>query len=135
PPAGMPPPRKGALLPRASVYNRTVREMIAKQNVCAPGTAAPVSGRYEELNVLGAASGVVIEVAEGDVLPKLPRGCTWRQAPRPRVAEMTTADLLVRAAEYRRMAATATTLEVRQSLLGLAQRFEDAARKREGGSD
>lgn len=51
-------------------------------------------------------------------------------AKRPCLSEMSPADLLARAVEYRRMAATATTAEVRDALLRIAKRLADMARDR-----
>jgi hypothetical protein len=44
-----------------------------------PGTRAPVTGHYEELNVFGALTGRVERVCQGEHLPLGPRGFTWRQ--------------------------------------------------------
>ena len=44
-----------------------------------PGECAPMNGHYEELNVLGARTGKVLHVQQGELLPKAPRGFTWRQ--------------------------------------------------------
>jgi hypothetical protein len=44
-----------------------------------PGTHAPVSGRYEELNVFGTPTGKIEHVREGEQLPHAPRGFSWRQ--------------------------------------------------------
>jgi hypothetical protein len=97
-----------------------------------PGTPAPVTGQYEELNVLGAPTGVVIDAQQGVPLPSLPRGFTWRLTSRQGVADMSVAELLAKAAEYRRMAATASTVEVRDALFRLAERFETIAQERSG---
>lgn len=43
----------------------------------APGTTAPASGTYEQLNVLGAVTGVRLTIAKGQALPPAPRGFTW----------------------------------------------------------
>jgi hypothetical protein len=43
-----------------------------------PATRAPAAGVYEQRNVLGAATGVRISVAQHDALPTAPRGFTWR---------------------------------------------------------
>ena len=43
-----------------------------------PGAQAPVTGRYEELNVLGSRTGLAVYAKEGDRLPVLPRGFMWR---------------------------------------------------------
>jgi hypothetical protein len=45
---------------------------------------------------------------------------------------MSIAELRLRAAEYRRMATTATTVEVRDGLLRIAKRLIDIASRREG---
>jgi hypothetical protein len=43
-----------------------------------PGRRAPVTGRYEELNVFGSPTGRVEHVREGERLPHGPRGFSWR---------------------------------------------------------
>ena len=43
-----------------------------------PGTRAPETGHYEELNVFGSSTGRVEHVREGERLPLAPRGFTWR---------------------------------------------------------
>ena len=100
-----------------------------------PGIPAPNTGRYEELNVLGSPTGLAIEVREGQLLPRLPRGCAWRLVARQTIAEMSVAVLRARAAEYQRMATTATTVETRDGLLRIAKRFLDIASKREHAGD
>jgi len=42
-----------------------------------PGMSAPVTGTYEQLNVLGTATGMRIIVKQGEPLPAAPRGFTW----------------------------------------------------------
>ena len=44
-----------------------------------PGDHAPVTGRYEELNVFGARTGNVHHAREGEPLPSAPRGFLWRR--------------------------------------------------------
>jgi hypothetical protein len=44
-----------------------------------PGTHAPTTGRYEELNVFGSRTGRIEDVREGEKLPSAPRGFSWRQ--------------------------------------------------------
>jgi hypothetical protein len=43
-----------------------------------PGEPARHTGEYEELTVLGARTGWSYYVREGEPLPSLPRGFTWR---------------------------------------------------------
>jgi hypothetical protein len=43
-----------------------------------PGAPAPATGRYAELNVLGARTGRVQHVVKGDSLPGAPLGFSWR---------------------------------------------------------
>ena len=43
-----------------------------------PGTRAPETGLYEELNIFGSSTGRVEHVREGERLPLAPRGFTWR---------------------------------------------------------
>ena len=44
-----------------------------------PGDAAPASGRYELLNIFGTATGEAVAAGEGERLPAVPRGYSWRQ--------------------------------------------------------
>ncbi len=46
---------------------------------------------------------------------------------RPRLSDLTPAELRARAMKYRAMAATATTADVRDALIRLAVRFEEMA--------
>ncbi len=48
---------------------------------------------------------------------------------RRRPSQQTAAELLARAAEYRRMAETATAPDVRDALIRLAERFESLAKE------
>jgi hypothetical protein len=48
-----------------------------------PGERARHLGQYYELNVFGAPTGRTIEVEEGERLPVLPCGFTWRHVPTP----------------------------------------------------
>jgi hypothetical protein len=45
-----------------------------------PGSNAPATGRYEQLNVFGTPTGRLAHVREGEQLPSAPRGFTWRRA-------------------------------------------------------
>jgi hypothetical protein len=49
------------------------------------------------------------------------------------ISDRTAEELLARAAEVRRMAETATTFDVSEALLRLAERYEAAAVERETG--
>lgn len=93
-----------------------------------PGDRAPGSGEYEELNVFGTPTGRVAAVAKDEELPAAPRGFTWRP-----LAEHSIDELRARAAEDRRMAGTATTASVRDSLRKLGERFDALANRRESG--
>jgi hypothetical protein len=93
-----------------------------------PGEPAPCSGAYEELNVFGTATGRVAVVAKDEALPSAARGFSWRP-----LSERSSAELRARAAEYRRMAATARTETVMESLRQLAERFDALADQRERG--
>jgi hypothetical protein len=95
-----------------------------------PGTPAPLTGRYQRLTIAGVPAGMAIHLQQGDPLPELPRGFTWRFVARPPIADMSGADLSARAAEYRQMAATATSVQTRDALLRIARRFQDAAADR-----
>lgn len=65
-------------------------------------------------------------MAEGDQLPPAPRGFTWRP-----LAERSATELREEAARYRRMAQTATTRDVMESLRKVADRLEALADQRE----
>ena len=52
---------------------------MAERQEHQPGTQAPATGRYEQLNIFGTPTGVVEHVREGERLPDAPRGFTWRQ--------------------------------------------------------
>ena len=91
-----------------------------------PGARVPAAGPYEELNVLGASTGKVIVVQQGDALPPAPRGFTWRP-----LRQRSPNELRDRAQEYGRMAATASTPEIRDALLRLGRRFADLAAEKD----
>ncbi len=99
-----------------------------------PGTPAPVAGSYQELNIFGVPTGAAVYSAKGALLPRLPRGFRWRFVARPLISEMSAADLLARAADFQRMAATAATVETRDALLRIAKRFKVAAEKATGAA-
>ena len=92
-----------------------------------PLSPAPHTGIFEEVNVFGSATGGAAFVTEGDALPAAPRGFTWRP-----LGTLSVAELRQRAEEYRRMADTARTAQVKEGLLRLAERF-DALADRRGG--
>ncbi len=92
------------------------------QNEFAPGSLAPRSGLFEEVNVLGTPTGVITVQDEGEPFPGAPRGFMWRP-----LAELSASHLRAQAARYRRMAATATTEPVMASLLRVAERLEATA--------
>ena len=75
------------------------------------------TGGYRRPTAAGVPAGTAIHVKRGALLPELPRGFTWRFVPRPRIAQMSRADLSARAAEYRQMAATATNVQTPDALL------------------
>ena len=93
-----------------------------------PGDRAPGSGEYEELNVFGSPTGRVAAVVKDEELPTAPRGFTWRP-----LAELSIDELRARAADYRRMAGTATVASVRASLHRVAERLDSLADRRKGG--
>jgi hypothetical protein len=91
-----------------------------------PGARAPLTASYEELNVLGARTGKVIVAQEGNDLPSAPRGFTWR----PQLRRLAT-ELRDLAQQIRRVAATATPLETRDSLLRLSRKIVALAAENE----
>jgi hypothetical protein len=52
---------------------------MAERQEHQPGTHAPMTGHYEELNIFGTLTGRVEHVHEGECLPNGPRGFTWRR--------------------------------------------------------
>jgi hypothetical protein len=52
---------------------------MAERQEHQPGTHAPVTGHYKELNVSGTSTGKVKHVRGGGRLPHAPRGFSWRQ--------------------------------------------------------
>lgn len=90
-----------------------------------PGEPAPGSGAYEELNVFGTPTGRTVIMSAGETLPGSARGFTWRP-----LSSYTVPELRARAAEYRRMADTARTAAVAESLRQLAERFDALAEQR-----
>ena len=99
-----------------------------KSNEFRPGEPVPRYSLYEELRVFGASTGRVIIVVPGETFPGAPRGFRWRP-----LAELSVAELRAKANQYRAMASTATTKDVRDSLLKLAERFDAMADRRESG--
>ena len=51
----------------------------SRLHVRAPGEPARREGYYEALNVFGTKIGRIIQVKEGEALPDLPRGFSWRR--------------------------------------------------------
>jgi hypothetical protein len=81
---------------------------------------------YEELGVSGAPTGRLLLAAKDEGLPAVPRGFSWRP-----LSERSLAEVRARADEFRRMAKTATTQAVRDSLRRLAERIDKLADQRE----
>jgi hypothetical protein len=52
---------------------------MAERQEHQPGTHAPATGRYEELNIFGTRTGRIERVCEGERLPAGPCGFSWRQ--------------------------------------------------------
>lgn len=90
------------------------------------GSNAPEAGLYEELNIFGTPTGTVILMADAETFPSHPVGFTYRP-----LTSLSVAEIRDRAAQFRAMARTATTAEVRDALFRLATRFDDLAVKRE----
>ena len=55
------------------------RTVVLRRPEYDPGDAAPASGRYELLNIFGTATGEAVAAGEGERLPAVPRGYSWRQ--------------------------------------------------------
>ncbi len=53
---------------------------------------------------------------------------------RPRLSDLSAAQILARAAEFRRTAATASTADMAEALLELATRFEEQAKATSGNN-
>ena len=91
-----------------------------------PGGRVPRRGRYQEVNVLGTPTGKVALMMEGDEFPDAPNGFGWRL-----LSERSAAELRAKAADYRRMADTARTVEVTTRLRKIADQFDALAEQRE----
>lgn len=91
-----------------------------------PGGPAPDVGEYEELNVFGTQTGRVAVVEKDEELPAAARGFSWRA-----LGDRSIAEIRASAAEYRNMAETARTAEVRDRLQNIAKRFDSLADQRE----
>jgi hypothetical protein len=81
---------------------------------------------YEELGAFGAPTGRLVLAAEHEGLPDLPHGFSWRP-----LSERSVPEIRARADEFRRMADTATTQAVRDSLRKIARRLDKLADRRE----
>ena len=91
-----------------------------------PGDPAPETGPYEELNVFGRPTGRIVALEKNEEFPTAARAFTWRP-----LSDYPVPELRARAVEYRRMAATARTATVMESLKKLAVRFDALADRRE----
>jgi len=90
-----------------------------------PGERAPGNGEYAELNVFGTPTGRVATVKQAEQLPAAARGFSWRP-----LSELSVDEIGANAAEYRRLADTAITVGVRESLRKLAERLDSLADQR-----
>lgn len=95
-----------------------------------PGGCAPDTGEYEELNVFGTPTGRIAAVEKDEQLPATARGFSWRP-----LRDRPVAEIRASATEYRRIAETARTAEVRDSLRKLAERLDNLADQRERSRD
>lgn len=93
---------------------------------CRPGQPAPESGWYQQIRVLGSATGDEVFVEQGAPLPDAALGFSWRLKPPP-LSELSAPRLRERAAAMRDLAHTARTTEAARGLLRLAERFEKLA--------
>ena len=55
------------------------RTVVPRRSEYDPRDVAPASGRYELLNIFGTATGEAVAANEGERLPAIPRGYSWRQ--------------------------------------------------------
>jgi hypothetical protein len=55
---------------------------MPEQDEQQPGDPTPREGHYEALNVFGSKTGRIVQMNEGQPLPPLPRGFTWRRITR-----------------------------------------------------
>ncbi len=72
--------------------------------------------------MFGTRTGKIVEMQQDEALPSAPRGFTWRP-----LSQRPATELRDMARDYRRMAATATTPEIRDALLRLSRRLADLA--------
>ena len=90
------------------------------------GDVVPTSGTYVQLNVVGTPTGTAIVLDAGETFPAAPRGFNWRS-----LSVRSSSEPRDRASYYRQMAGTASTAQIRDELLKLAQRFDELADQRE----
>jgi len=114
-----------------------------------PGEPAEAAGEYQQLRVLGSATGVRVAMLAGQSLPAAPIGFTWVRvenhvvSPPPSLpgqhARLNASRVRAEAAVYRRLAATARTAMARNELAALATRLAAVAAlleaKDSGGPD
>jgi hypothetical protein len=90
-----------------------------------PKGPAPIAGGYRDLNAIGARTGKMALMSEGDRPPPDPGRSTQP------LSQRSSAELRAEAARYRRMAAETTTTSVRESFERIADRLEALAARRE----
>ncbi len=81
---------------------------------------------YEELGALDAPTGRLVLAAKDEELPDLPCGFSWRP-----LSQRSVVEIRARAEDFRRMAETARTQTVQDSLRKIAERLDDLADRRE----
>jgi hypothetical protein len=64
--------RRGSLVPFAG------ESLVPRRSGCDPTGDAPALGRYQLLNIFGAATDAVASARKGERLPAAPRGYSWR---------------------------------------------------------
>jgi hypothetical protein len=92
-----------------------------------PGETAPASGPYVALNIFGTPTCTKV-LQQGEAFPSLPRSFTWKL-----LSAYSADELRDRAQQYRQMAGTASTADVMDALLRLAQDFDKMAASRDRG--
>lgn len=88
------------------------------------GDHAPAAGLYLQLNVLGTLTGETVEMQQGEMLPALPRGFSWKP-----LSAHTTVGLFQLAVHHRNTAKTASARQTRDHHLRLSQVFEGLAER------
>jgi hypothetical protein len=122
---------------RQSRVFRREKTVVPRRSEHDPTDDAPTSGRYELLNIFGTATGEAVSAGEGERLPAVPRGYSWRLVAVDEPLEVARRHVLEMERRIARQATLvrqmerngeAVTVEIGRSLLRAFQASLEAAR-------